>query len=102
MSFARNVHFVVKNGRVEDFKRLMNGEIQPLMKSQKGFLQALTVLGLNSGMSLSVWDSRAAAETYNSKSYPEVLKKLEPVLEGTPRIETYETVLSVVPSLAHA
>jgi hypothetical protein len=102
MSFARNVHFVIKNGKVEDFKRLMNSDILPLMKSERGFRQEITVLAINTGMSLSVWDSRTDADTYNSKTYPEVLKKLQPVLEETPRVETYETVFTVLPALAHA
>jgi quinol monooxygenase YgiN len=92
MHFARNVNFTVKNGKIDEFNRLMKTEILPLMKGQKGFCQDLTVLHSNTGMSLSVWDDRASAETYNTKIYPEVLKKLNPVLEGTPRVETYETI----------
>jgi quinol monooxygenase YgiN len=95
MSFARNVHFTVKSGKVDEFNRLMNTEILPLMKKEKGFHQDLTVLASNAGMSLSVWDDRASAETYNTKTYPEVLKKLNPVLEGTPRVETYDTILTM-------
>jgi len=96
MSFARNVHFTVKTGKVEEFNRLMNKEVLPLMKNQKGFCQDLTVLGSGTGMSISVWDDRASADTYNTKTYPEVLKKLQPVLEGTPRVETYDTIFTMV------
>ena len=99
MSFARNVQFTVKNGKVDEFNRLMNVEVLPLLKNEKGFRQDLTVLGStgsHSGMSLSVWDDRACAETYNTKTYPEVLKKLNPVLEGTPRVDTCDTVLTMV------
>ena len=97
MSFARNVQFTVKNGKVGEFNRLMNAEILPLLKDEKGFRQDLTLLGGNSCMSVSVWDDRASAEIYNTKTYPEVLKRLNPVLEGTPRIDTYDTILSTVP-----
>jgi len=96
MSFARNVHFTVKNGKVDEFNRLMHTEVLPLLKKEKGFRQDLTVLGSNTGMSISVWDDRACAETYNTKTYPEVLKKLNPVLEGTPRVDTYDTILTMV------
>jgi quinol monooxygenase YgiN len=92
MHYARNVNFTVKNGKVDEFNRLMKTEILPLMKGQKGFCQDLTVLHSNTGMSMSVWDDRASAETYNRTIYPEVLKKLHAVLEGTPRVETYDTV----------
>jgi quinol monooxygenase YgiN len=96
MSFARNVNFTLKTGKTDEFNRLMTSEILPLMKNQKGFCQDLTVLHSNSGMSITVWDDRASAETYNTKTYPEVLKKLTPVLEGTPRVETYDTIHTLV------
>lgn len=96
MSFARNVQFTVKNGKLDEFNRLMDKEVLPLMKKEKGFLQDITVLGKHTGMSISVWDDRASAEMYNTKTYPEVLKKLNPVLEGTPRVETYDTIHSIV------
>ncbi len=96
MSFARNVNFTLKTGKTDEFNRLMTSEILPLMKDQKGFCQDLTVLHSNSGMSITVWDDRASADTYNTKTYPEVLKKLNPVLEGTPRVETYDTIHTLV------
>lgn len=102
MSFARNVHFTVKNGKVDEFKRLMNTEVLPLLKKEEGFRQELTVLGSQTGMSISMWDDRGCAETYNSKTYPEVLKKLHPVLEGTPRVETYDTIITTIPNPVHA
>ena len=103
MNFGRHVHFTVRNNKVDEFNRLMKGEVLPLLKAQKGFCQEVTLLGKNNtGMSVSVWDDRASAETYNTKTYPEVLKKLNPVLDGTPRVETFETVLTDMPKVVHA
>ena len=102
MNYARNVQFTVRFGKVDEFNRLMNTEILPLLKNEKGFCQDLTLLHGNKGISTSVWDDRACAETYNTKTYPEVLKKLNPVLEGTPRVETYDTVLTTVLPVVHA
>jgi len=96
MSFARNVHFTIKNGKVDEFSRLMHTEILPLLNSEKGFCQDLTLLRSNTGMSISVWDDRACAETYNTKTYPEILKRLNPVLEGTPRVDTYDTMFTMI------
>ena len=96
MSFARTVHFTVRNGKVDEFNRLMHTEIVPMLKKEKGFRQDLTLLTSNAGMSISVWDDRACAETYNTKTYPEVLKKLNPVLEGTPRVDTYDTMFTLI------
>ena len=103
MNFGRHVHFSVRSNKVDEFNRLMKSEVLPLLKTQKGFCQEVTLLGKNStGMSISVWDDRACAETYNTKTYPEVLKKLAPVLDGTPRVDTYETVHTFVPNVVHA
>jgi len=102
MSFARSVQFTIKNGKVDEFNRLMHTEVLPLVKTENGFRQDLTVLDGNRGMSVSVWDDRACAERYNAKTYPEVLKKLDHVLDGTPRIETFESVLTNIPDVVHA
>jgi quinol monooxygenase YgiN len=102
MSFARSVHFTVKNGKVDEFNRVMSKEILPLLKKEKGFRHMITVVGSNVAMSISTWDDRSCAEMYNSKTYPEVLKKLHPVLEGTPRVETYDSVVATFPDPVHA
>ena len=96
MSFARNVNFTVKSGKVDEFNRLMHTEVLPLLNNQKGFRQDMTLLGGNNGMSISVWDDRACAEMYNTKTYPEVLKRLQSVLEGTPRVETCDSMHSLI------
>jgi heme-degrading monooxygenase HmoA len=102
MNFARNVTFAVKTGKVDEFNRLMHAEVLPLLKQQKGFRQNLTLLRGNTGMSVSLWDDRACAETYSAKTYPEVLKKLNPALEGTPHVDTYDTILTTIPDVVHA
>ena len=97
MSYARNVHFTVKNGKVEEFNRLMHTEVLPLLNNEAGFCQELTLLGGTTGMSITVWNDRASADTYNTKTYPAVLKKLNPVLEGTPRVDTtFDTMFTMI------
>ena len=96
MSFARNVHFTVKKGKVDEFQRLMHHEVLPLLNDQRGFLQDITLLGGNSGMSISVWDDRVSAETYDKATYPQVLEKLGAVLDGTPRVDTYDTMFTLI------
>ena len=41
-NFASNVTFTVRNNKVDEFNRLMNGEVLPLLKAQKGFCQEVT------------------------------------------------------------
>lgn len=96
MGSLQGLHFTVKKGKVEEFNRLMSADVLPLMNKEKGFRQDLTLLGGNNGMSISVWDDRACAETYNTKTYPEVLKRLNAVLDGTPRVDTYDTMFTLI------
>jgi quinol monooxygenase YgiN len=102
MSFARTVQFSLKSGQVDEFKRVMNTEIFPLLKKEKGFRKALTVLDAHAGTSTTVWDDRPSAETYGAKSYPEMIKKLGPILEGTPTVRMCETVFNLAPETVHA
>jgi hypothetical protein len=102
MSFARNVCFTVRKGNLEEFNRLLTTEILPLVKKEKGFRQDRTVLNGNIGMSTSVWDERTCADDYNTKTYPEVLQKLKRVLEGAPRVDTYDTIITTTPNVLHA
>ncbi len=41
-----------------------------------------------------MWDLKENAETYGRGAYADVLKVLEPVVEGTPQVQTYEVTNS--------
>jgi heme-degrading monooxygenase HmoA len=90
MKYARNVHFQIKNGREKEFTTLFENEVLPVLKKQNGFREEMTLLGKRDNLAISVWDDRKSAETYESNTYPSVLKTLGPVIEGTPTVETYE------------
>ena len=102
MSFARSVQFVVKNGKVDEFKRLMNNEILPLMKKEKGFRQMVVGLDRQFGTTISLWDDRPDAEAFGTKAYPEILKRLGAILEGTPTVHMCETVFTLIPDVVLA
>jgi heme-degrading monooxygenase HmoA len=90
MRFARNVHFQLKTGKDAEFNRILTNDVLPLLKKQKGFQQELTLVNGDRAMGISVWDDKANAETYTRDTYPQILQKLQPVIEGSPRVETYE------------
>jgi hypothetical protein len=43
---------------------------------------------------ISLWDNKASADTYNTNSYPEVLRTMARFIEGTPTVQTSEVVTS--------
>ena len=96
MQYARNVHFQIKNGKADEFNRVFEKDVLPLLKKQKGFKEELTLVNRERAMGISLWDDRASAESYQTSTYPEVLQKLNPVIEGTPRVETYDVANTTI------
>jgi len=90
MRFARNVQFQVKSGKEQEFKSLFETKVVPMLKKEKGFLEELTLVNKNGVLGISIWDDRKSAEAYQSSTYPKVVETLQPLLVGTPKLETYE------------
>lgn len=94
--FARNVHFQIKDGKSQDVVKLLSTELVPFMKKQDGFLDEVMMLDGRRAVAISLWDDRKHAETYQTTQYPEILKKLTPYLDGTPKVETFEVPLTTL------
>ena len=100
--FARSVSLHLKPNRVEEFTRIMEKEVIPMMRTLKGF-QDKIVLVASGGLeatSLSIWDLKEDAEAYGRGPYREVVKALAKVVEGTPRVETREVSNSTFHKIA--
>ena len=96
--FARHVTVKLKQGSLPEFTRVMDSEILPWLRKQKGFLDAIT-LAVRSGrevVSISFWDQEENAQSYNSTGYPEVLEILKKILAGTPQVRTLDVVSSTL------
>jgi heme-degrading monooxygenase HmoA len=102
--YARNISFRLKNNMQSDYTRTFERQILPLLQKQKGFMEEITLCNPNSveGVSISLWESKADADNYNTNTYPQVLKTFEKIIEGTPRVHTFETVTSNVHNVAVA
>ncbi len=90
--FARNVSIRLKPNSVAEFTRALDQEIIPLLRKQKGFQDEITLVvpGGTEAVGISLWDQKENAEAYNRETYPEVLRGLAKVVEGTPQVHTYE------------
>ena len=53
-------------------------------------------------IAISLWESKADAEAYNTNTYPEVLKTLTRMIDGTPKVQTFEAVSSTFHKVAKA
>src|SRR5712692_2323686 len=100
--FARNVSMHLKPNSVTEFTRTLDNEIIPLLRKQKGFQDEITLVapGGLEAIGISLWDQKENAEAYNRGVYSEVQKALAKVVDGTPRVETYEVSNSTFHKIA--
>lgn len=90
--FARSVTVQLKPNSLAEFNRTMEKDILPLLQRQKGFQDEISLVSSNGAeaIGISLWDQRQDADNYNRTTYPEVQKHLAKVVEGTPKVQTYE------------
>ena len=90
--FARSVSFHLKPGRAAEFTKLLDTDIIPVLRKQKGFQDEIAFVapGGADAVGISVWDVKESAETYARDAYSDVLKTLAQVVEGTPQVQTYD------------
>ena len=90
--FARTVTMQLKPNTASDFTRLVDSDLIPMLRKNSGFRDEIVFVNptATSAVAISVWDSKEHAENYSRTSYPEVLKTLAKVIEGSPKIEAYQ------------
>ncbi len=94
--FARNVSIHLKSNMLSDYTRTFEKDVLPLLRKQNGFKDEITFAGPGGVdvLAISVWENKADAETYNTNTYPQVLKTLARFIEGTPQVHTFDVVTS--------
>src|ERR1700751_527864 len=94
--FARIVSVRLKSNMLSDYTRTFDKDILPLLRKQKGFRDEITLSNPSSldVIAISLWESKANAEAYNTNTYPEVLKTFARMIDGTPKVQTFESVTS--------
>jgi hypothetical protein len=102
--FARNVSFRLKSNMLSDYTRSFENDTLPLLRKQKGFKDEITLSNPGSldVIAISLWESKANAEAYNTNAYPEVLKTFARLIDGTPTVQTFEAVTSTFHNVAVA
>ena len=93
---SRNVTLKLKANSAPEFTQIIEEEILPLLRKQKGFRDEITFLApeRSEALAISVWDSNIEADNYMRTGYPGVLKALSKVVEGTPKVETFDLASS--------
>jgi quinol monooxygenase YgiN len=94
--YARHVSINLKPNQRDELTPTFEREILPLLQKQNGFTDELTLLSPDNKnvIAISLWERKENADTYNRDTYPQVLKSLAGMVEGTPEVRGYEVAFS--------
>jgi hypothetical protein len=100
--FGRQVTLKLKANSLTELNRITEAEILPILRKQEGFRDETSFIAPERSEAIfnSFWETKADADAYSSTAYPEVLKTLSSVIEGTPSVKTFEFASSTVQQVA--
>jgi hypothetical protein len=84
------------------FTECLEQEVLPLLRGHAGFQDEMAFVAANGtkAFAISFWDSRESADAYTRETYPRVMTILAKVLEGAPRVRSYEVASSTCHNIA--
>jgi heme-degrading monooxygenase HmoA len=96
--FARNIAISLKPNSVTEFAQKLEDEEVPILRKQGGFRDMIFLLSDDNIYvhAISLWESRQNAEAYKTTAYAEVLKSLETIVTGKPRVRASTVVHSTM------
>jgi heme-degrading monooxygenase HmoA len=100
--FARNVALRLKPNALNEFRQIFEKQVLPLLRKQPGFKDVFTfaMAGGTDVTAISLWDTKEQAEAYKTTGYPQVVKSLEAVLDGIPKLRVSDIVTSTFHKIA--
>jgi len=92
----------LKVNSAKEFTQTLENDVIPVLRKQKGFKDEITLIApeRNDAVAISFWDKKEDAEAYNREKYPEVLRTLSKVVDGTPKVESFEVANSTSHQIA--
>ena len=87
---ARSVRFDIAPEKNEQFHTLFRNEVLPILKKQDGFKDELLLVKDQHVLAISVWDDMDSARRYETTAYPQLDRKLRPIMSGNPTVETFK------------
>ncbi|HEY6181934.1 MAG TPA: hypothetical protein VIW67_06785 [Terriglobales bacterium] len=96
--FARTLSVQLQPNKFAEFTKTVEKNILPLLRKQQGFKDELVLAMPDSVdvLAISLWDTEKNAATYDSGTYKDVLKILESMTTGTPKVVTREVINSTL------
>lgn len=96
--YARHVSFNLKPNQRQELLSTLEREILPLLQKQNGFTDEMTFVTPDnkSVVAISLWERKENADSYSREIYPQVLKSLAGLVEGTTEVRGYEVAFSTI------
>ena len=96
--YARIVSMKLKKDAQTEFTKTFENDVLPKLRKQNGFRDEISLLASERSevTGISFWNEKENAEEYNRLMYPEVLKSLSKVIEGTPDVKVFEVSTSTL------
>ena len=90
--FVRQVTAHFQPGKSDLFNQRLEKDVVPLLEKQPGFRDELSFFDKENdeAIAMSFWDTQKDAENYHRDIYPQVSKKMEDAIIGTPEVRTFE------------
>jgi heme-degrading monooxygenase HmoA len=94
--FARRLSVQLQPNKFAEFTQVLDNEVIPLLRKQQGFKDEITFAGIDNVkvLAISLWDTEENAATYDRGAYKDVLKMLDKLIAGTPKVATTEVIHS--------
>ena len=102
--YARRVSMKLKPNSTLEFTQRLEKDVIPMLRKQSGFRDEITFVapGGTEAFGVSLWDNKQNADIYDRGHYAEVTKIMAKLVDGTPRVETYEVANSTFHKIAAA
>jgi heme-degrading monooxygenase HmoA len=100
--YARQVSVELKPDSRIEFTQMLESEILPLLRKQKGFKDEISFVNPegDNAVAISLWDDKESAKAYDHGPYAEVTKILSKLVQGSPRVRTFEVANSTFHNIA--
>jgi hypothetical protein len=92
----------LKKDAQSEFTKTFENEVLPKLRKQNGFRDEISLLSPERSevTGISFWNEKVNAEEYNRMAYPEIMKTLSKVIEGTPDVKLFEVSNSTFHKIA--
>jgi antibiotic biosynthesis monooxygenase len=92
--YARKLRIKLRPDSATEFRLLLKQKIIPLLCTQKGFQDQITLITShrNEAVSISFWENEENADAYNHVAYLDVLRTLSKLIERVPSVENFEII----------